>query len=207
MNDKAFNDYLVCRMAAYITRWPVAEGNAAAAAAAPTDANEQLLLLGGGALTGTSSSRPPMTKRSRRKPKEQAETRKLEPTTRVWYHMWYHDDVISYVISHMNVTYALVMSYCDVICFITLWYGKMNVISPVMCILVVYDITCDVTIFCIWYHIIEISHVTSHVISRIYTAISYMISHMISYSDCEIIHRLHHMWHHTQIIVLLYVIS
>ena len=40
MNDKAFNDYLVRRMAAYIARWPVAEGKAAAAAAAaPADAD------------------------------------------------------------------------------------------------------------------------------------------------------------------------
>ena len=39
INDKAFNDYLVRRMAAYIARWPVAEGRAAAAAAAPADAD------------------------------------------------------------------------------------------------------------------------------------------------------------------------
>ncbi len=39
MNDKAFNDYLVRRMAAYIARWPVAEGRAAAGAAAPADAD------------------------------------------------------------------------------------------------------------------------------------------------------------------------
>ncbi len=31
MNDKAFNDYLVRRMVAYIASWPVAEGKAAAA--------------------------------------------------------------------------------------------------------------------------------------------------------------------------------
>ena len=140
----------------------------------------------------------------------------------VWYHIWHHSmtsqvhmrhhmwhhmcdficditcdityeitPVMSHVISHIHY----VMSYCDVICDITQWYEKMNVISHMMCLLVVYAITYDIITFFLWYHIIVISHcdITYDITCDkalhhlIYATISYMMSHMISYSDCDII--------------------
>ena len=90
MTDKAFNDYLVRRMAAYIARWPVAERSAAAAAAAPADGGSltptpprMAAAATGGALTGRSSSRPLTTKRHLRQAKPPAEPGRNELTTRM----------------------------------------------------------------------------------------------------------------------------
>ena len=115
--------------------------------------------------------------------------RGLEPTTRMWHNMWNHSVILC------DITYDVTL-WCHMWCHI--WYGKMNVISHMMCLFVAYDFTCDITVFLLWYHIIVISHcdvimwyhmwyaVTSHDIH---------IWHHIWYhsSNCDIIVRL---WYH-----------
>ena len=109
----------------------------------------------------------------------------------VWCHMWYHIcDVIC------DVIWTRVISYCDIIYDIMVWYGKMNVISHMMCFFVAYDFTCDITDFGLWYHIIVISQ--CDIIHDITCDIQK--HHMIYIYDiiCDIIGKL---WYHSLTVI------